>query len=287
MPRFSGCAAGNAPSPSNVSATGMPARSANSRTSVHRAGNDDAVPRENHRALGVVNQFQRLLVFLRLGRQIRTVSRQLRLGGFPIEFASGLLRIFRDVDQHRPGTSRARNIKRFANGSRHFAGMGHQIIVLGDRKSDAGDVRFLKRVGADQLASHLSGNADDRRRIEHGRGNSGDHVGGARARSGDGDSNLPAGSRVAVGHVRGALLVTHQNVMNLAVLERVVGRQNGAAGIAEDDLHALTLQAFPKNAGARSCSFPICLVHHGPVLALLKSKTHRASVSGGAGFGSL
>ena len=58
----------------------------------------------------------------------------------------------------------------------------------------------------------------------------------------------PAGARVAIGHVRGALLVAHQNVMDLAVLQRVIGRQNRPAGIAEYLLHALALQAFPKNS---------------------------------------
>ena len=55
---------------------------------------------------------------------------------------------------------------------------------------------------------------------------------------------------VAVGHVRGALLVPHEHVVNRVVEHRVVGRQDGAAGIAEDRLHALAYEAFPENLRA-------------------------------------
>ena len=38
---------------------------------LHRAGKNDAVPGQNHRPLGVVDQFQRLLVFIGRRRQDR------------------------------------------------------------------------------------------------------------------------------------------------------------------------------------------------------------------------
>src|ERR1035437_608241 len=137
--------------------------------------------------------------------------------------------------------------------------------------------------------------------IEHGRGDSRHHVGGARARGGDGDSHLPAGARVAVRHVRRSLLVAHQNMMDLTALQRVICGQNRSAGITEYVGHSFTLQALPQDACAAhtfdgyalvSCNF----VSHGCLVLpvprqlfpwLLKSKTHQASVSGGAGFGSL
>ena len=62
-----------------------------------------------------------------------------------------------------------------------------------------------------------------------------------------------AGARIAVRHVRGALLVAHQHVMDLAVLQRVIGRQNRAARIAENVLHAFALQTLPKNARPGHC----------------------------------
>ena len=216
----------------------------------HRAGNDDAVSGQNHRPLGIVNQFQRVIVFLRRRRQIGTISRQLRLGRIPVELASGLLRVLGDVDQHRARTAGARHVKSFADGLRHFAGVRHQIIVLGDGERDAGDVGFLKRVGPDQLAADLSGDADDRRRIQHRRRNAGDHVGRARSGGRDGHADSAARAGKAIRHVSRALFVAHQNVVNLAVLQRVVGGQNRAARISEHVLDAFALQALPQDARA-------------------------------------
>ena len=132
-------------------------------------------------------------------------------------------------------------------------GARHQIIVLGDRQRDAGDVGFLKRIGADQLAAHLAGNADDRRGIQHRGGDAGNHIGRARAGGRNGHANFSAGARVSVRHVGRALLMPHQNVMDVAVLQSVISRQNRAAGISEDVLHAFALQALPKNARAGHC----------------------------------
>ena len=49
-----------------------------------------------------------------------------------------------------------------------------------------------------------------------------------------GDADAAARARVAVGHVRRALLVAHQHVADGVVEHRVVGRQDGAARVAED-----------------------------------------------------
>ena len=254
MPRFSGCVAGNAPIPSKVSATGMPARLGELANLIHRAGDDDSVAGKNHGPLRVVNEIQRLLIFFRLRRKVGTISGQLRLRGIPIKFACSLLRVLSDVDQNRPRTARSRDIESFSDGARDFVGVGDEIVMLRDGQRNAGDVGLLKGVGADQLAANLSRDADDWRRIEHRSGNARDHIGRAGSGRGNGDADFPAGASVTVGHVRRTLLVAHQDVVNLAALERVIGRQNCAAGIAEHVLHALALDAFPKNASRRSCS---------------------------------
>ena len=214
-------------------------------------------------SLGIVNQLQRLLVFFRIRRQIRTISRQLRLRGLPIEFACRLLRVLCDVDQHRPRPPRPSHIKCLANRPRNFAGMRHQIVVLRDGQRHAGDVGLLKRVRPDQLASNLTGNTNDRRRIEHRRRDPRHHIGRARPRSRDRNAHLPAGARISIRHVRGALLVTHQNVMDLAALERVIRRQNRAAGIAENSLHPFALNAFPHDARAGHTLGSRIFVSHG------------------------
>ena len=55
---------------------------------------------------------------------------------------------------------------------------------------------------------------------------------------------LPGRLGVALGGVAAAGLVADEDVTDAAADERVVGREVGAAGQAEDDVHALRLQAF-------------------------------------------
>ena len=43
----------------------------------------------------------------------------------------------------------------------------HQVVVLGDRQRDAGDVGLLEAVAANQLAADLAGDADDRHGVHH------------------------------------------------------------------------------------------------------------------------
>ena len=63
-------------------------------------------------------------------------------------------------------------------------------------------------------------------------------------------ADLARGARVAVGHVRGALLVAHQDVVDGKLAQRVVDGQNGAAGIAEDVGDAFADQRGPQDFSA-------------------------------------
>ena len=119
--------------------------------------------------------------------------------------------------------------------------------MLGHRQRDAGNVDFLKCVRAQHLAGDVAGDADDRNRIEHGGGDAGDEVGCAGAAGGDGHAHLARGARVAVGHVRGALLVAHQYVVDGKLAQRIIDGQNRAARIAEDVGNALADQRGPHN----------------------------------------
>ena len=84
----------------------------------------------------------------------------------------------------------------------------------------------------------------------HGGGDAGDEVGGAGAGGGHADADLAGGARVAVGHVRGALLVAHEDVADGELAQRVVDGQDGAAGIAEDGGDALADECGPDDLGA-------------------------------------
>ena len=85
-------------------------------------------------------------------------------------------------------------------------------------------------------AGHLAGDRDHRHRVHVRVGDRRDQVGRARAGGGHADADLAGGLRVAGGGVPGALLVADQDVAHLRVEERVVRRQDRAAGDAEHDL---------------------------------------------------
>ena len=144
-------------------------------------------------------------------------------------------------------------MKRLAHRRRDVFRAGDEVVVLGDRQRHAGDVGFLERVGADQLAADLPGDADDRRGVEHRRGDAGDHVRGARTGGRNRDADLPSRAREPVSHVRRALLVAHQHVADGVLRHRVVRGQDRAARVSKHGMHALAGEAFPNDL--RSGSF--------------------------------
>ncbi len=87
-------------------------------------------------------------------------------------------------------------------------------------------------------------------RVEHGGGDAGDEVGGAGAGGGDADADLAGGAGVAVGHVRGALLVADEDVVDGELAQRVVGGEDGSAGVAEDLGDAFACEGGPEDFGS-------------------------------------
>ena len=95
------------------------------------------------------------------------------------------------------------------------------------------------------MGRHLAGDAHQRDRIHHRVGEPGDCVGRAGAGRDEQDADLAGRARIALGGVGRALLVAHEDVADLFLVEdRVIDRQHRAAGIAEDDIDALILQRF-------------------------------------------
>ena len=220
---------------------------------VHGAGQDDAVAREDQRPFGAVDQLERALKLLRARAPVGAELRFLRRGRIPVELARRLLRVLRDVDVDGAGPSRSGNLEGLAEGRRDVVRARHQVVVLRDRQGHAGDVGFLKRVRADQLAAHLAGDADDRRAVHHRRRDAGHHVRRAGPGCRNRDADLPARAGIAVGHVRRALLVPDQHMADRIIEHGVIGRKDGAAGITEDVGHSLANETFPNNL--RSCAF--------------------------------
>ena len=208
------------------------------------SGAHDALPGQDQRPLRAVDQRGRPIeVGRRRGPELAPRARWGAVAG--VELEGGLLRVLGDVDVHRAGPPGAREVEGFAQRRVDLFRFRDQVVVLGDGQRDAGDVRLLERVAAQDCGRHLPGNADDGRRIHHRGGDAGDQVGRSRTGGGDGDSHLPRGARVAVGHVGGPLLVTDQHVPDRVAGHRVVSRHDRATRVAEDGLDALAHEGFP------------------------------------------
>ena len=143
------------------------------------------------------------------------------------------------------GTTGARDVEGFLDGRRDVAHVHHQVVVLGHRQGDAGDVGFLEGVAPDGGARHLSGDADDGHRVHLRRHQACNQVGGSGPGGGGAYSHFASGPGVAVGGHRGGLLVAYQDVTQLGIAgQRAVERQYSAAGQSENRVHAFPQKAF-------------------------------------------
>jgi hypothetical protein len=131
------------------------------------------------------------------------------------------------------------------------AGLFHQVVMFGGRAGDAGGVGFLEGVVADQMGGDLAGEADDGDAVHQGVDQAGDGVGRTRAAGDEHDADAAGAAGVAFGGVDGGLFVADEDVADGVLLEDgVVDRQDGAAGVAEDDLDALVLEGAQEDFGA-------------------------------------
>ncbi len=74
----------------------------------------------------------------------------------------------------------------------------------------------------------------------------------ARPRRRHRDSDFAGGPRVTVRHVRRALLVAHEHVVNPRLEKRVVDGQDGAPRVAEDVSDRLVLERIPDDLSPRA-----------------------------------
>ena len=153
------------------------------------------------------------------------------------------LHILRHVHHNRTRTARGRDVERFVQHLRQIVDVAHQPVVLGAGACDADGVAFLERVIADQMGRHLPGDADQRDRVHQRIGQRGHHVGRAGPRGDECHARLSGRARIALRSMARALLVTHQDVLDIALLENlVIDRKHRAARIPEDVLDPVVLE---------------------------------------------
>lgn len=134
----------------------------------------------------------------------------------------------RKVDQHRPRPSRASDAEGLAE---HPGDLGRLLDLhrpLGDRLGDLGDVDGLEGLLVQQVGGRLAGDADDRDGVGPGRVEAGDHVRPGRSRGADADADAPGDPGQRVGGVGAALLVAHDDVLDLPRTCSGPGRGGGS-----------------------------------------------------------
>ena len=152
--------------------------------------------------------------------------------------------VLRDVDVDRARAAGARQVEGFAQHARQVLAIAYEVVLLGDRDGDARDIGFLEGVGADHVVGYVGRDGHERDGVHVGVADPGDQVGGAGAAGAEAHADGALvlwffqggrGAGVAVGHVRGALLVANQDVMQLGKLgQDVVEGHDGATGQPKD-----------------------------------------------------
>ena len=215
-----------------------------------RAGVDHAAAGIDHRPLGRLEQCDSLVDLTEVRLGARAVAR-VALGRRRVRCRPDH-DVLRQVDHHRTRPAGAGDVECLVHHARQVLGALYQVVVLGGRASDAGGVGLLEGVVADQVGGHLAGQANHRDGIHQRIHQTGDRVGGARTGGHQHDADLAGGAGVALGRMHRTALLADQDVADGILLEqRVVDRQYGAAGIPEDDLHALVLQGAEENFCSR------------------------------------
>jgi len=205
---------------------------------------DHPVPGQDDRPLGLRQELDRLFRRFGVGLERRPVAGQRRAGGV-LPFALRLLRVLADVDQDRPRPARGGDVEGLGHDPGDVVRLRHQVVVLGHRLRAADDVGLLEGVGADSTGGDLAGDGDHGHGVHEGGGQAGDHVQRSGPRGRHRDAGTARGASVAVSHVGRALLVADEHVLELGVRRQpLVDRQVGAAGVPEDDLHALALEGL-------------------------------------------
>ena len=162
-----------------------------------------------------------------------------------LPFRSGYLSVLREVEYHRTRPARAGYIESLAHRPCNIFRTANLIAPFRYRLRHSHEVDLLKGIGAECRRSHLSGYHDNGCRIKHGIGHTRKRIGGARTARYYAYPYLTAHTCIALGCVRGSLLVAHQYVIERLliapriVVKRVKHRHYRTAGVTEDGIHTL------------------------------------------------
>ena len=165
----------------------------------------------------------------------------------PGKFLLGLQQVGGNIDDYRPGTPAARPVEALGNCVGNFVNGANQAAPFGEGEGHAKNIGLLKRIGSDQRAAHLAGDAHQGNRIHLRIGNAGDKVRRAGPAGRHGHANFTRDPRIAFRRKDRALLMAGEDMAHSTALKRVIQRHDCAAGITKHQFHALGSQALQNN----------------------------------------
>ncbi len=180
----------------------------------------------------------------------------------PGEPRRALEHVLGDVHEDRTGPTGTGEVERLGQDPGQVVAGLDQVVVLGDRHRDAGDVGLLERIGTDRAARHLTGDRHNAHRVHVRVGDRGHQVRRARPRRRHTHPDPAGRLRIPRRRMPGALLVADQDMPDRGVEQRVVCGQDGPARDAEHHVHPERLQRTDEGRGAGHR-----LVHDRPALA--------------------
>ena len=185
----------------------------------------------------LVDGFGRLLDADILGGILRVFLE----GLFGLVFVHRRLDVLRNVHEHGAGPVGSSQDKGLSDRLLELFYGTDEVIVLGDGKRYAGNIRLLEGIGADGGVGNVPRDRDHRNGVQESRGDAGDEIRRPRAGGGDHDAHSAGRSGVTVRSVRGALLMGRQNVRQFVTVfvKGIIDVDHLAAGIAEYDVNAL------------------------------------------------
>ena len=136
--------------------------------------------------------------------------------------------------------------ERLADRGREILDALNQPACLGDGLDDVDDVDLLKAVSAELVGVDVGGDRHHRNRIDIGCGKTRNDVRRTGTRGGEHHARFACRTGIAVRRMGSALFVGGENMVNsvAVAVERVIGIERSAAGIAEYGVDTLLQQTF-------------------------------------------
>ena len=219
-----------------------------------RARLQHAAAHVQHGALGAQDQLRGFLDHAGVTLDVGFVAGQRRLHvgvTRPVPRHRVLQDVLGNVHERRARSAGRGQVECLADGERQVVCRHHEFVVLGDAARDAHRVALLEGIGADGRRGHLAGDRHHRDRVHVCVTQRRHQVGGRRTARDHRDAGTTRDMRVALGHVAGTLFVTHEDVADRRLEQRVVGGQDAATGQTEDHLGAFHFERANQGLGAR------------------------------------